>query len=98
MISYLEMKNEQDLFIFPWGTNVSRLGDSTTPESTQDDDDRAIGRLANNDTGNRYSACAIRTLEQQQQQQQQHNNNNTLVATESSSRRNIRWASTDTRS
>ena len=37
--SYLEMKNEQDLLIFPWGTNVSRPGDSTTPESTQDDDD-----------------------------------------------------------
>lgn len=33
-ISYLEMENEQDLLIFPWGTNVSRLGDLTAPQTT----------------------------------------------------------------
>lgn len=28
------MENEQDLLIFPWGTNVSRLGDLTAPQTT----------------------------------------------------------------
>lgn len=28
------MKNEQDLLIFSWGTNVSRLGDLTAPQTT----------------------------------------------------------------
>lgn len=46
-ISYLEMENEQDLLIFPWGTNVSRLGDLTSPQTTTDDNDRAISQLAN---------------------------------------------------
>lgn len=40
------MENEQDLLIFPWGTNVSRLGDLTAPQTT-DDNDRTISLLAN---------------------------------------------------
>ncbi|KAK1132685.1 hypothetical protein K0M31_014070 [Melipona bicolor] len=88
------MKNEQDLLIFPWGTNVSRLGDSTTPESTQDDDDdRTIGRLASNDTGDDtgYSFTAVA---RSARWSNNSSNNNALVATESSDRGNIRRAST----
>lgn len=32
------MKNEEDLFIFPWGTNVSRLNNSLR----HNDDDHTI--------------------------------------------------------
>jgi len=41
--SYLEMKNQEDLFIFPWGTNVSSLGNSLCKEKQSESESEREG-------------------------------------------------------